>query len=187
MRLFSSRGLLGIAQIASVLFIVLSGYLLHQFDKRSSINEAQSTLLMEKSHVSSFLVGEFSIVEMLGRAVAATASRFPDMSQQDFALLAQSIRADRVEIVNIAFAPDMVVEYVYPFAENRTVMGLDYRADTPFGVGVDQAISTGQTVLVGPIELVQGGEAMILRIPVKTDPATGSEMNSIISLELPKK
>ncbi len=67
---------------------------------------------------------------------------------------------------NVALAPGNVIRHVYPVEGNEAAIGLHY-ADLPEQFApVERAMLTGRSVLDGPVELVQGGTALINRTPV---------------------
>lgn len=69
---------------------------------------------------------------------------------------------------NVAVAVGYTVTYVYPLQGNEKVLGLNY-PDIPMQwPQVKQAVDTGKGVLVGPLELMQGGSGLIYRYPVFT-------------------
>lgn len=77
-----------------------------------------------------------------------------------------SITIDDPAIRNVILAPDGTVSHVYPLEGNEKVIGLDYFSQ---GDGNQEAViaeKTGQLVLGGPFELVQGGQALVGRLPV---------------------
>lgn len=83
----------------------------------------------------------------------------------NFERLAATI-VDDPAIKNIIIAPGGVVSHVYPIAGNEKVIGLDYFSQ---GEGNKEAIlarDTGQLILGGPFNLVQGGQALVGRLPV---------------------
>lgn len=86
---------------------------------------------------------------------------------EDFNRVAASI-IDDPSIRNVILAPDGIVSDVYPLEGNEAVIGLNYFLE---GAGNKEAIdakTTGQLVLGGPFTLVQGGQALVGRLPVFT-------------------
>ncbi len=91
----------------------------------------------------------------------------PNVSQEDYAKYAASIRRIRPSIRNVAAAPDLKVKYVYPIEGNETVIGLDYRkAPEEQKTAVYKAIREAKVIVAGPVNLLQGGRAIIFRLPV---------------------
>ena len=67
---------------------------------------------------------------------------------------------------HIAVAPDLVIRYIYPLKGNETALGLDYRAVPDQYRAVNLAITQKKVVVAGPVNLVQGGAGLIIRVPV---------------------
>lgn len=84
---------------------------------------------------------------------------------EDFEGVAAAI-VDDPSVKNILIAPNGVVSHVYPLEGNEAVIGFDYFAE---GAGNKEAVlakENGQLILGGPFELVQGGQALVGRLPV---------------------
>lgn len=83
---------------------------------------------------------------------------------------------DDPAILNVLLAPGGVVEYVYPLAGNEDVLGLDFFSD---GNGNREAVLSkerGELVFGGPFELVQGGLALVGRLPVYREQPDGEDV-----------
>lgn len=70
---------------------------------------------------------------------------------------------------NISLAPDDVITQVYPLQGNQKAIGLDFRTVPHQYRTVQLARESTQVFLAGPLELVQGGTAIIARYPIFTD------------------
>ncbi|MBQ1203915.1 MAG: CHASE domain-containing protein, partial [Loktanella sp.] len=66
----------------------------------------------------------------------------------------------------IAAAPDMIIQMIYPEAGNEQVIGLDYNEISEQRDAALRARDTGDLVLAGPVNLVQGGQGFVGRFPV---------------------
>lgn len=74
---------------------------------------------------------------------------------------------DRTPVIqSIAIAPDGVVRLSIPLEGNEEAIGVDLAAHPRQSRSLQRAIETGKSVLGGPYELVQGGYAVIHRVPV---------------------
>lgn len=111
----------------------------------------------------------------LVRGLIGTLVTEPDMDQKRLSALSRSIFTERSQLRSIAVAPDLIVSMVYPLEGNEKVLGLDYRKNEAQRTPVMQAKNSGQMVLVGPIDLVQGGHGLIGRFPVSIDAGNGSK------------
>lgn len=84
---------------------------------------------------------------------------------EDFERTAATI-VDDPSIRNVLLAPDGIVRYVYPLEGNEAVVGFDYFSEKAGNKEAIQAKEEGRLVLGGPFELVQGGAALVGRLPV---------------------
>jgi len=74
---------------------------------------------------------------------------------------------DDPAILNVVMAPDGVVSNVYPLEGNESLIGFDLLdADYPGNREAILAKETQQLVFGGPFELVQGGQALVGRLPI---------------------
>lgn len=83
---------------------------------------------------------------------------------------------DDAYIRNLILAPDGVVEKVYPYEENKDVIGLDYYSDS--SEGNREAVIAAQSrqlLLAGPFTTVVGDQAISGRLPVYLKNADGEE------------
>ncbi len=121
-------------------------------------------------------------------------SEDPDIDQEGFSnatahvLDATSHTRDSVSdlVLIVAGAPDLVVRYAHPLDGNQEVLGFDYREHPERMQSVQQAIDTGISILQGAVDLVIGGQGMVIRQPVfiDTDDTENPELWGIVSLVL---
>jgi diguanylate cyclase (GGDEF)-like protein len=81
---------------------------------------------------------------------------------------------------NVAIAIGYTVTYVFPVQGNEKVMGLNYPNIPSQWPQVKQAVDTAKGVLVGPLDLVQGGSGLIYRYPVFIDNAYWGMISVVI-------
>ncbi|MCH2393952.1 ATP-binding protein [Oceanibaculum sp.] len=103
----------------------------------------------------------------LMRGVVGYVRAAPDLTQEDFELLARDMlegAADHVR--NMALARDLRISHMYPIAGNEAAIGLDYRSNMAQWPAVERAVRERRTVIAGPISLAQGGVGLVARLPV---------------------
>ena len=88
------------------------------------------------------------------------------MKQDRFAQLAANLLTEKSKLRNIAAAPDMVISLMYPMKGNERAIGLDYRKNPAQREAALRARDTGEPIVAGPVDLVQGGRGFIARLPV---------------------
>ncbi|MBS1161615.1 MAG: multi-sensor hybrid histidine kinase [Proteobacteria bacterium] len=67
---------------------------------------------------------------------------------------------------NLGIAPGNRLTYIFPLAGNEKAVGLYYPDNPQQWPAIERLIHDGQPRLTGPLQLVQGGEALIYRVPV---------------------
>ncbi|SEP72219.1 diguanylate cyclase (GGDEF) domain-containing protein [Ectothiorhodospira magna] len=113
------------------------------------------------------LEGELNATIFLSQALATHASLNPALEQDEFAHVAGHIMGERPGVIHsIALVPDNVIRFIHPLEENRSALGADLLNHPEQGESVLRVMVTGEPVLAGPWQLVQGGEALIIRVPV---------------------
>jgi len=90
----------------------------------------------------------------------------PELSLERYTALAAPLIERYPQLRNIGAAPELVVRYMYPLEGNEAIVGLDYRDIPQQAAAALQAIEVRELVLAGPVNLLQGGQGLIGRIPV---------------------
>lgn len=67
---------------------------------------------------------------------------------------------------HIAVAPDLVIRYVYPLPGNEAVIGVDYRNIPNQLAAIEKTLALSKPVVAGPVNLLQGGTGLVVRVPV---------------------
>ncbi len=89
----------------------------------------------------------------------------------EFAPFAATLLLETRVIRNLAVGPGGTFTYIYPVSGNEVVLGYQPLNDARPEVRDDvlRAIATGQTIISGPLDLLQGGQGLILRQAVFKD------------------
>jgi diguanylate cyclase (GGDEF)-like protein/PAS domain S-box-containing protein len=83
-----------------------------------------------------------------------------------FASMGEKLIESYPFISEIALAPKGVIKEVVPFSGNEKALGLDLLAHPEQKTEAVLARKTGKLTLAGPLQLVQGGEGLVGRLPV---------------------
>ena len=111
----------------------------------------------------------------LVRGLAAYVSSSPEINDAEFQAFAEDLEGEQTGIRSLQLAPDSVVTYVYPVEGNEEAIGHDLLGDPARRDAVQSAIDNREFVIAGPLELKQGGVALIGRTPVFLALPDGSE------------
>lgn len=98
----------------------------------------------------------------------------PRLGDLQFRRYSAEMMAQDKGIRSIALAPDNIVRFIHPMKGNEKAIGLNYPTNREQWPGIRKAMETGSVVLVGPVNLVQGGRAIIARIPIQVPAFAGA-------------
>ena len=98
--------------------------------------------------------------------LAANVAVEPELGEARFQELAAVIFRLATELRNIGLAPDFVINNIYPLEGNEAAIGLDLRTQSLRAEQVHMLMETERAVFSGPIDLVQGGQGLAVRIPI---------------------
>jgi hypothetical protein len=157
-----------------VFFLVLAagGAIIYLFERSYSdkqhqalreIGTARTHLLQD--HLDRSLSSTLALASILRRSGTIN----------DFDALAAEIIKSYGGISNLQLAPDGVVTKIYPLAGNEGAIGHDLLNDPERRTEALAAIESRKLTLAGPFRLIQGGVAVIGRLPVFIPDGAGGE------------
>ena len=162
------------AALAGALAIAAEQIIEH-FEKRSQFEHEKSHVLSELSQLRAGLEGVINGNLLLTQGLTAMIAAQPEIDQVGFERIARGLVDPRHVLRNIAGAPGMVISLMYPLEGNEGAIGLDYRTHPTQREAALRAVESRQSVIAGPLTLVQGGTAIIAREPVFLPPVTEGE------------
>jgi len=147
-----------IGMAASVLFARLD-IERRQSDERSRV---VADLAPVRARLEGAIKATFSSTDGLVHLISLRGGIEPEL----FADMARLAIGKNGYIRNITLAPDDVVQQVYPLAGNERVIGFRFVDSPEQAHTVQLARERRESLLVGPVELVQGGMGLINRAPI---------------------
>ncbi|UWQ36947.1 PAS domain S-box protein [Leisingera aquaemixtae] len=147
---------------------------IHYQSERARVQQ-QAGLI--KSSLEGQLNGDYQRL----RGLAAMLATEPDMPQARFSQIAEQVLMGQTAIRHIAAAPGLVVSLIYPIKGNEPAIGLDYTKTAAQREAAYRVRDSGEMVLAGPVNLVQGGTGFIYRLPIFTGPEDKKEFWGILS------
>ncbi|MCK5858212.1 ATP-binding protein [Abyssibacter sp.] len=112
--------------------------------------------------LESELAARLHLVYALSGQVHAGVTYDESAFQNFAAQLAGRVR----HVVSLQLAPDAIVTHVWPIADHRAAIGHDLMSDPSRRRTAQRAIDSEQVWVSGPVPLLQGGEAVIGRLPI---------------------
>ncbi|MFA9438083.1 ATP-binding protein [Uliginosibacterium sp. sgz301328] len=130
--------------------------------------EGSRTLVTGKlAHVRAKLETELnSTLFLTAGLVAYVSSHEGGLTEAHANALLSALYANGRNIRNIGIAPDNRLRWIQPLQGNRKALGLYYPNQPDQWPSVRRAIEGRQTVVAGPVLLLQGGQGLIARTPV---------------------
>ena len=160
------------AAIAALVAIVC-GALADNQNSQLSDERSRAEVMDQVSLIRAKLEGDINGDIQLVRGIVADIATEPNIAQARFAELSENLLQSRSQIRSIAGAPGLVVSMEYPLKGNEAVIGLDYHKNERQREAALRARDTGDVVLAGPLDLVQGGRGIVARFPVFTNQPDG--------------
>ena len=156
-------------------FLLLTGvvYLLHTQDVRRYQQQAYSQTTQQLSTIRARAESAINKRIAMTAGLRAFVSSHPDITDVQFSRLGAALLNEQSGIRSITLQKNNIVTDVYPRKGNESTLGMDLTKHPQQGPAIRKVIESGKPWLAGPINLVQGGEAFIHRVPVYVLPKDG--------------
>ncbi|MFO7753805.1 MAG: diguanylate cyclase [Desulfobacteraceae bacterium] len=170
-KLFPSGAVVLIKRFTGIVLILLCFvlsvdlFLVHQLKLRQEDKQTVETSL-KLSALRARVEKEITGNLLLLNGTADFISVHPDLSRDLFNRYAKRVVQGNNLLKNLGAAPDFIMTYVYPLENNEKVIGIDYRNLPAQWEQVRKAKETGEMIIAGPQELIQGGWGLLGRAPV---------------------
>jgi len=154
--------------ISFIIFTCLGMLIKHYADiaQENSHIQQQEQIRQQINNLRAGFEREINTTLNLTMGVLIYVSSKPGIGQEEFAILAKSIIQHAPYVRNIGLAKDNIITHIFPLEGNQKALGLRYMDNPNQRNAVLQAMQTRQTVIAGPVDLVQGGRGLISRIPI---------------------
>ena len=182
-------------QLRPVPFVVMSIVAVAVFLGAVEIRERAKEKIADQIHVNA--EKRLSLVaSTLSQTVSARLSHIdslaafvrlnPAFTREEFTRFASFLHRNRSGLLSLQVQPNGVVLHITNEEQNKAVIGHDLFADPNRREMVERAVRERQFTVAGPIDLVQGGKAIIARRPLyltsngisfDTDPGVANPMH----------
>lgn len=152
--------------ISVVVFVLVITEIVASMSTANAIDEERIDVVEKLALIRARLEGELNSTLYLTRGMISYVATQPELTWSDFEPIAAEMVAAGRYIRNLALAPENVIRFVYPLAGNERALGMSYRENPQQWPAVKRAIELGDTVVAGPLDLVQGGRGIVARTPI---------------------
>ncbi|NVK87635.1 MAG: PAS domain S-box protein [Gammaproteobacteria bacterium] len=151
-----------------IVFVAMMGlaYLAQGLYQDQQSNQLRASVLAEFSSVRARLEGELIADFQLSRGLASVLATTEQLTQAKFERFARPLFSSSKHLKNVGAAPDMVLSFIHPLKGNEQAVGLNYLKIEAQRAGAERARDSGEMVVAGPLQLVQGGTGLIARFPI---------------------
>lgn len=170
-------------------FLLIAGFYINSLHTQEVKQELRISVSNQLSVIRAQLEGNINSNAQLVKGLVVAISTEPNMTQKRYAELSEPLLQSSSELRNIAAAPNLVIRYMFPIKGNESAIGLEYRKHPLQYNAVKNAIKLNKLVVAGPVNLVQGGQGFIARIPIyiKNDKSDKNNFWGIISAVIDSK
>ncbi len=106
------------------------------------------------------------------------------MEQSVFDALAHAV-GEGTDYVTIQAMPNGIVEFAYPYEENKSTVGHDVFKDSATAIESHKAKEENKFIISGPFQLLQGMEGLAIRNPLYLEDESDSNFWGFITIVLP--
>lgn len=170
MTLSSTRALPFLAVLITLLGVAAATLVLDHTEQSRLNQQVRAGVLQQLSTVRARLEGGINSRVHLGRGLVAAVSNHPDIGTVEFDNLARVLLSHQDGIRSLQLARGNVISHIYPLQGNEAVLHLDLEKRPDQREVLQRIMNTKETVVAGPVRLVQGGTALIVRTPVFLSP-----------------
>lgn len=174
-RLESKRLAVAVAAVFVAVGLIFGKVLNDSLDAAQSA-EARKEISEDVFEIASAIEQRFAFHRIAALALSSAVEINADLSQDEFSRLVAPFFENDPGILNLALEKGWIITNVHPIARNRSILGLDYRESERFYPQVKQVRETGEPLLAGPYDLIQGDPGLILRAPVIVASGDGPEV-----------
>ncbi|QSX40675.1 diguanylate cyclase domain-containing protein [Shewanella cyperi] len=174
--------------VAFVLVYIILAYSTVEYLQQSYLRDAEAErsrgLSQQLALIRANIEAEVNAEVFLADSLATLISFSPESTFEQWEQVAMQLTRKAEHIRNIGVAPNDVMAFVYPLQGNERVIGLDFRDYPNQWQTVQQARQAQHIIISGPLELVQGGTAIIARVPIFSDAPQNSQYWGTCSIVL---
>ncbi|MFC3034516.1 ATP-binding protein [Pseudoalteromonas fenneropenaei] len=146
--------------------IALAGWFVDRVNVNRLKEVAKTQAYEDLSYYRATLENEITSNLQMVRGLAIALAEKTSLQQYQFEQIVAPLYEHSRILRNIGAAPDMVISRMYPLAGNEQAIGLNLLTHPTQAKAAIAARDSGNVVISGPLKLVQGGDALIARIPV---------------------
>ena len=178
----SPRFALSVSLLVFAVTVLLSEALLH-FREAEFLSQREAAATGFASELRARVDRELnSVLYLASGIVGYLVVRHDRLDAKEVSRILGAIHTFGRHVRNFSIAVDYRITYVFPLKGNEQALNVDYRDIPAQWPTIRKTIDSGESVLTGPVSLLQGGSALIYRIPVHVDGKYWGLLSTVIDM-----
>jgi len=129
----------------------------------NQVKETQDKLLFVKQNLENLIASRMIAINGLKVHVEI----HPDFNQNEFTYFAEGIYESADDVVqSMSFLTDTTITHIYPYKDYGSILGTDLSLHEEQKAWIHYAKDKLKPIITAPVNLVEGGVGIIVRIPV---------------------
>lgn len=169
MRSFGVHRMRGQQMMLITLLLVFVGTVeyLARLDAQFQVQQQLRHTAVAAAQLRAFLETEVNApLQLSSGLVGFIVARDGNVQKDELNVILPNLVKQGRHIRNMGLAPNNRLDYIFPLTGNESALGLYYPDLVEQWPAIRQVIESKKPMLTGPVQLAQGGRAMIYRIPV---------------------
>ncbi len=155
-----------VAGLATALLLGSISLLWDRARQREFHSELKSQVTLTASEIRARLEAAINSRLFVATGLIDYVGSHPDLTQADYERVAPLFVNGRLGIRGVQLARGGTISHVFPYPPNRSALGFHVTDDPLQGPAARRAVEKKETVVGGPVQLVQGGRAVVSRTPI---------------------
>ncbi len=158
-----------------LLLIYLSGYIIHHNEAEMDLHEHRENTQQRLNDVAASISSGMYVRLNLTSSLSAFVTTRREFTPEEFDDFAGILQKGLSGVMSLQLAPDGIVTYITNIERNKKALGHDLMKDPDRRKMAEKSIRERSYIIAGPINLIQGGQAIIARWPIFLSIVDGDE------------
>lgn len=159
------------------LLVILGAYWIQQIETKANILNEQVYAEKRVKDAAAALSSSMIVRLNLTSSLSAFVTTRREFSTQEFDNFASMLQRDLPGVMSLQLAPNGIVTYLTDIERNKKALGHNLLADPKRRALAERSIRERSYIIAGPINLIQGGRAIIARKPIFLPSQNGNSEN----------
>lgn len=152
--------------VTVAVFLIIIVALISQQEQMRYQEDLRAEVINELSQMRARLELEINANLHLTKGVVSLVTAYPDITADKFTEVGEVLLRGKTIVRNIGLAPNNILRYIYPVEGNEMAIDLIYRDNPVQWPVVERAARLRETVISGPLQLVEGDLAFMSLTPI---------------------